>query len=87
MSLILLAGIFLLAIKGSGNSRLWAWIGLWLFLSSSLTLIPTILGDTWALNRHALYSTMILRLISWVFPILLIDIALQPEPEKTSYSS
>ncbi|MFM8425938.1 MAG: hypothetical protein ACKOBL_12240 [Chloroflexota bacterium] len=77
MSLIVLVGIIFLAAKDVDNSRLWAWIGLWLFFSSSLTLIPTILGDTWALNRHALYSTTIFRLTPLVFSVILVDIAIQ----------
>jgi hypothetical protein len=79
MSILLLSGLLLLARKNIGTSRPWAWLGVWLFLSSNLTLIPTILGDTWALNRHALYSTMIFRLAIWVFPIVLADIALAKE--------
>lgn len=80
MSIILLTSVLLLAAKDLGNSRFWASLGLWLFFSSSLTLIPTILGDTWALNRHALYSTTIFRLITWTFPIIITDIALNLQP-------
>jgi len=82
MSLIVLLGIVLLAARNVDNSRLWAWIGLWLFLSSSLTLIPTILGDTWALNRHALYSTTIFRLTPLVFSVILVDIAIQKKASQ-----
>lgn len=78
MSILLLTGLLLLAAKVEDTSRPWVWLGLWLVFSSSLTLIPTILGDTWALNRHALYSTMIFRLMTWVFPIVIMDIALNP---------
>ena len=82
MSVILLLGTILLAAKNVDNSRLWAWLGLWLFFSSSLTLIPTILGDTWALNRHALYSTTIFRFMTWIFPIIIMDIALKLKPSE-----
>ncbi|MBI3170684.1 MAG: hypothetical protein HYZ22_19560, partial [Chloroflexi bacterium] len=82
MSVVLLLGTLLLAVKNVDDSRLWAWLGLWLFFSSSLTLIPTILGDTWALNRHALYSTTIFRFIMWVFPIIILDIALRLKPSE-----
>jgi hypothetical protein len=74
-SLISLSGIIALAVRNVQNSRAWAWLGLWLFLSATLTMIPTILGDTWALNRHALYSTLIYRLSLWLFPIILVDLA------------
>lgn len=76
LSLLFLAVMWRLALKDMGDSRLWMWLGIWLFATASLTLIPTILGDTWALNRHALYSTTIFRLMMWVYPILLADIAL-----------
>ncbi len=79
-SILPLIGLLLLAAKNTGDSRPWAWLGLWLVFSAALTLIPTILGDTWALNRHALYSTMIFRLTMWLFPIIIIDIALRREP-------
>ena len=75
-SLIMLIGIILLAFRNISQSQAWAWLGIWLFLSASLTLIPTILGDTWALNRHALYSTTIFRLTPWIFSVVLIDLAI-----------
>ena len=84
LDLFLLLGLILLAVKNTNEtSRPWAWLGIWLFLTASITLIPTILGDTWALNRHALFSTMIYRLFMWVFSIVIIDIALeQSTPEN-----
>ena len=76
-SLVLLIGFIHLFYKNIPKSKAWAWIGLWLFLCASITLIPTILGDTWALNRHALFSTTLYRLFMWLFTIVLIDISLQ----------
>ena len=78
-SLLPLIGLLLLASKNIGDSRPWTWLGLWLIFTATLTLIPTILGDTWALNRHALYSTMIFRMTMWLFPIILADTALERE--------
>ena len=85
-SLLALVGIVLLAFLNTANSRVWAWLVVWLFLSASLTLIPTILGDTWALNRHALYSTVIYRLGMWLFPLILVDLAWQRDTQTTSLS-
>lgn len=85
-SLLALVGIVLLAFRNTANSRVWAWLVVWLFLSASLTLIPTILGDTWALNRHALYSTVIYRLGMWLFPLILVDLAWQQDSQTTSPS-
>lgn len=81
LSLLLLIGLMQLSIKKIGNSPAWAWIGLWLFISSTAMLIPAILGDTWALNRHALLSTTIYRLCMWLFAIIIIDIALEKNPQ------
>lgn len=82
-----LIGILLLASKNIEDSRPWAWLGLWLFFSAGLTLVPTILGDTWALNRHALYSTTIYRLTMWLFPIIVADIALRRGTSLVEVSS
>lgn len=87
VSLLLLIGLIQLSIKKIGDSPAWAWIGLWLFISSSIMLIPTILGDTWALNRHALLSTMIYRLCMWLFAIIIIDIALNKNPQPAQITS
>ena len=87
LDLLLLFGLILIAVKNvNTTSRPWAWLGIWLFLTASMTLIPTILGDTWALNRHALFSTMLYRLFMWMFTIIIIDIAIeqQSKDEKTA---
>jgi hypothetical protein len=81
-SILPLIGILLLASKNIEDSRPWAWMGLWLVFTATLTLVPTILGDTWALNRHALYSTTIYRLTMWLFPIIIADIALRRGPAQ-----
>jgi hypothetical protein len=87
LSLFLTFGLLLLAKNNSiENSRPWAWIGIWLFLTASITLIPTILGDTWAINRHALFSTMIYRMFMWVFPIVIMDIAIDQNQQKPAHS-
>jgi hypothetical protein len=83
MGSLLLFGIFLSVLnRGSETSQPWAWISAFLFLTASITIIPTILGDTWALHRHTIFSIMIFRLSLWVFAIIMIDITLQKEPAK-----
>ena len=87
LDLILLFGLILLAAKNTNEASLpWAWLGIWLFLTATITLIPTILGDTWALNRHALFSTMIYRLFMWVFSIVILDIAIEESNQKRTFS-
>jgi len=80
ISLLLLTGMLAFSVKDT-DGRPWAWICLWLFFTASITLVPTILGDTWALNRHALFSTMIYRLSMWVFAIIVMDFALRRAPQ------
>jgi hypothetical protein len=83
LDLFLLIGLILLGIKNiNETSRPWLWLGAWLFLTAGVTLILSILGDTWAINRHALFSTMIYRLFMWVFSIIIIDSALQQKPDQ-----
>ncbi len=83
MSLFFMIGLIILAVKNtSPSNRPWAWIGSWLFLTASITIIPTILGDTWALNRHALFSTMLYRLFMWVFAFVIMDMAIGQSLQK-----
>ncbi len=75
---LLLIGLVILALRnGNPSSRPWLWLAIWLFLAATLTLIPTILGDTWALNRHALFSTTIYRLFMWMFTVIIMDLAIE----------
>lgn len=84
LDLFLLLGLILLVVKNNNKtSRPWAWLGIWLFMTATITLIPTVLGDTWALNRHALFSTTIYRLLMWVFTIIIMDIAIEQDPNKS----
>ncbi len=80
-SLLSLTGMILYAWKNP-QGRVWAWISLTMFLTATVTLIPTILGDTWAINRHALFSTMLYRLSMWLFAIILMDLLLHPNPDE-----
>ena len=80
IGLLLLVGILLSALyQGAETSQPWAWISAFLFLSSTLIIIPTILGDTWALHRHTIFSIAMYRLSMWMSAIILMDIALQKE--------
>ncbi len=84
MSAILLAGLILMAVKTPNDSRPWAWLGLWLFLSATLAIAVTILADTWAVNRHSLYSTMSYRLGMWLFAVILMDLALAQNQRESA---
>lgn len=84
LDLFLLLGVILLTVKNKNETgRPWALLGIWLFMTATITLIPAILGDTSALNRHALLSTMIYRLFTWIFTIVIMDIAIEQDPNKS----
>jgi hypothetical protein len=88
MSLILiLATIYLAKNQQGSNSAAWAWMGIWLFLTATATLIISIIGDTWGINRHALLSTTIYRLCMWLFAIVIIDIALEKNSQPAQITS
>lgn len=88
LDVFLLAGITILALTNRNQTgKPWAWLGAWLFFNASFTLIPTILGDSWALSRHALFSTTIYRLFMWMFSIIIMDIAIgQNQTRQTTNS-
>jgi len=75
---LLLLGIFIAAInKTSEIAYSWAWICAFVFMIATIAIIPTILGDTWALHRHTIFSIAMYRLSMWIFAIILIDFSLQ----------
>ncbi|MBN8657028.1 MAG: hypothetical protein J0M11_14925 [Anaerolineae bacterium] len=77
IGIVLLSGILFAGFTNHTNtSQPWAWIGLYLFLTASIAIVPTILGDTWALHRHTIFSIAMYRLGMWVFALILMDIAL-----------
>ncbi len=82
LSLILLVGALHIAAKNQGDIRPWAWIFTWLFLSAGVSLVLSIIGDTWGINRHALLSTMNYRLCMWLFSIVMMDIAFGRDQQK-----
>lgn len=85
MGLLLLIGIFFAAFNSQNQTAPpWAWIGAYLFLAASIAIFPTILGDTWAINRHSLFSTTFYRFSAWMFSIVLMDIALRRESARQS---
>lgn len=73
--IVLLSGIVFAGFTNH-TAQPWAWIGLYLFLTASIAIVPTILGDTWALHRHTIFSIAMYRLGMWVFALTLMDIAL-----------
>jgi hypothetical protein len=54
-------------------SRPWILIGLWLFSVAGLTMFVSVMAGTYALYRHALFSTMAFRLFMWLFLFVVLD--------------
>lgn len=76
IGIVLLSGIVFAGLtKNTDTAQPWAWIGVYLFLTVSIAIVPTILGDTWALHRHTIFSIAMYRLGMWVFALILMDIA------------
>ena len=84
IGIVLLSGIVLAGLtKNTDTVQPWAWIGIYLFLTASIAIVPTILGDTWALHRHTIFSIAMYRLGMWIFALILMDMALQKQPAQS----
>lgn len=82
LGLMLLIGILLVAVnKTSEDAYPWAWVGTFVFMVATIAIIPTILGDTWALHRHTIFSIAMYRLSMWFFALILMDLALNNKPD------
>ncbi len=77
---ILLLGLVWIAFRRRDpTSVAWAWLAAWLFLAAHIVMFINIFGDAYALVRHTLIATTMFRLFTWLFAIVLIELALQPE--------
>jgi hypothetical protein len=74
VDLLLLTSLLWLAYKGRGPMQIaWAWLGCWVFLSASLTLLVSFHADTWGISRHVMGSILLYRLFFWLFLLVVID--------------
>ncbi len=77
IALLLLTSVALAAIHGNlETSRPWLWICAYIFLVSTIAIVPTILGDNWALHRHTIFSIAAYRFCMWLCIIIAIDFSL-----------
>lgn len=53
----------------------WAWLLSWLLLSGLLTAVLTFFADPVGVERHVLFSLVLLRLLMWLGLLVLIDLA------------
>ncbi|NWF63210.1 MAG: hypothetical protein HXY38_02790 [Chloroflexi bacterium] len=84
MGVMFLAGILVAAIQRQTPSSIpWLWVCTYVFAVATSAIIPTILGDTWALHRHTIFSIANYRLSMWVFGLVLMDLALQNRNDQS----
>jgi hypothetical protein len=83
MDTLLLLGVWVVTLRKQPESGLaWACLGSWLFLAAHFNMFVSVFGDAYALPRHALPATMMFRMLMWLLPIVLIDLALLPARSK-----
>ncbi|MCZ2126982.1 MAG: hypothetical protein LC099_04315 [Anaerolineales bacterium] len=75
--LIFLISLTFAALQGTSQTvRPWLWISAYVFLVSTIAIIPTILGDNWALHRHTIFSIAAYRFCMWLCVFIAIDLNL-----------
>lgn len=76
LDILFLIALLVSALNLRGQREIiWAWFGLWLFISASTTLFISYFADSIGVTRHTLFSVEMFRLMFWLFLIVLIDIA------------
>ncbi len=75
LDILLIAGLLfsLFRRKKNINFSLWVGLGIWLFLSASLTLAVGFFADSIGVTRHTMFAVEMFRLMMWVFLIVLFD--------------
>ena len=79
IALILLSVLWIFSFSDNStkkDSKPWAWIATWIFLTGIATLFVSIFGDNVALHRHAIFSTAELRLLMWILIFVVSDLLL-----------
>ena len=87
IDVILVASLIYIALKSRNEIVPWTVLGTILFLSSTITISAAIMGDTWALNRHALFSTMSYRLLTWMLLVVFIDNVVTANTRQPAFTS
>lgn len=77
ISIVFLLTTLFAAIQGKiKTAPPWLWISTYILMVSTIAIVPTILGDTWALHRHTIFSIAMYRLSMWLCILILIDFSL-----------
>jgi hypothetical protein len=74
LDILLMAGLFFSIFRRKNkNLAVWLWLGVWIFLSASLTLGVGFFADSIGIIRHTMFAVEMFRLIFWLFLIILFD--------------
>jgi hypothetical protein len=74
LDILLLAGLlFSIFRRKNKNFTVWLWLGIWIFLSASLTLAVGFFADSIGVTRHTMFAVELFRLMLWLFLIILFD--------------
>ena len=85
MDFVLLLVLWLAVLKrGAAGERPWAWLATWIYLVANINLFIVIFGDSYGLIRHALMAVTAFRLFTWMFTIVLADLALTSPTKPNS---
>jgi hypothetical protein len=80
LDILLIAGLTFSSFRRKNRDlTVWVWLGLWLFLSASLTLVVSFFADSIGVTRHTMFAVEMFRLMMWVFLIVLLDQANQKD--------
>lgn len=66
-------------IKKRSAIRIWAWIGIWIYTSSAVSLFIRYFGDTESVLRHIFLAVESFRLLLWILLIVQADLLAAPE--------
>ena len=74
VDILLVTGLFLSAFRRKNRYfTVWVFIGIWLFLSASITLAVGFFADSIGVARHTLFAVELFRFVLWLFIIILFD--------------
>ncbi len=63
----------------SRRTLVWAWFLGWLLVSALMTIVLTFFADPGGVERHVLFSVVLLRLLLWLGLLALMDLVIAPQ--------
>jgi hypothetical protein len=88
MDVLLLGSIIHTALTSRDRTiSTWAWIGIWLFLSSTVSLFIRYFGDMESVLRHIFPAVEFFRLLLWILLMIQVDLlAIKANRSRSNYS-